>query len=217
MALSASSGLPALAATSSFSSMSVILVMAEWTTSTRAAGFEAALDDQRDVAPVGERGDAGAAELDDDPARCRTRGHALNLVATRARQLTDKGTRPLLLVFEAVFQVFFETTVREHFFEPAPGCLADFFACRAADEHDDRPYRGCGRSRCCLQLRPGTLRLNRSFRYPVRTSFFLQKNLFETVSYEPGGHAMRLRTIADSRSISTAPKLGGPGPPERPK
>jgi hypothetical protein len=33
------------------------------------AGFETAVDDQRDVAPVRKRGDAGAAELDDNPAR----------------------------------------------------------------------------------------------------------------------------------------------------
>ena len=47
--------------------MSVILVMAECTTSTRLPVSQAPLDDQRDVSPVGERGDAGAAELDDDP------------------------------------------------------------------------------------------------------------------------------------------------------
>ncbi len=33
------------------------------------AGFETTLDDQRDVAPVGKRRNAGAAELDDNPAR----------------------------------------------------------------------------------------------------------------------------------------------------
>ena len=35
--------------------------------------------------------------------------------------------RNLLFVFETVVQVFFETAVREHFFESAPGSLADFF------------------------------------------------------------------------------------------
>src|ERR1043165_3185237 len=42
---------------------------------------------------------------------------------------------------------------------------------RAAGVPDGPLCRGSGRRRCCLPPRRGTLRLDRSFRYPVRTSF----------------------------------------------
>src|SRR5688572_8579055 len=41
--------------------------------------------------------------------------------------LPVRATRDLSLVFvESVLQVLFETTIRQHFLEPAPGCLATF-------------------------------------------------------------------------------------------
>ena len=62
------------AAASSFSRRSVMPVTAECTISTRAPSARRAAGDLGDVAPVGERGDAGAAEFEDDPVG-RGAGH----------------------------------------------------------------------------------------------------------------------------------------------
>src|SRR5690349_11836288 len=140
-------------------------------------GLEAALDHQRDVPPVGKRRNTGAAELDDHP--WMTRGHAQNSVAgcgdhsllKEIELLRGLSARRLRKNPSGLFRA-----------DGPPGLLRDgstrlcrVWAPRATVERAGPLCRGCGRSRCCLPPRPGILRLDRSFRYPVRTFFSARK------------------------------------------
>src|SRR3954451_13048530 len=120
MALSASSGLPACAAARSFSSMSVILVMAECTTSTRwpecrrrwtTKAMLRQLASVETLVPPNlttTQRDAERADMGTTPSPSPATTHC---DGKRAFDL-----RSVLVVFEGIFEIFFEPAIREHFF-----------------------------------------------------------------------------------------------------
>jgi hypothetical protein len=80
------------------------------------------------VVPVGRRGDAGAAELEDDP-RLGVVSHGndreVSLGAGRlAATWTQSRDLERLVFLENVFQLFFELPFGEDILDPAPRCLA---------------------------------------------------------------------------------------------
>src|SRR6185436_17730977 len=134
MALRASSGLPSRAAARSFSRPSVILVMAEWTTRTRFP------DSSRRLTTSAMLRQLASEETLVPPNLTTTQLTDIrrNLVAESATSHCLSGTSlertpqgvSVLVVFERIFQVFFELTVRQHFLEAAPGSLATFGSAR---------------------------------------------------------------------------------------
>src|SRR5688572_12314468 len=129
MACRASSGLPVWAATNSFSSMSVILEIAECTTSTRCPAASRRLTTNamlRQLTSVETLVPPNLTTTQPDTERADMRLPSPCLARHSLFMCFEEGAGPLFLVFESFFQVFLETTVREDFFEPAPGRLAAF-------------------------------------------------------------------------------------------
>src|SRR6185436_10763845 len=122
----------------------------------------------------------------------------------------------VLVVFERIFQVFFELTVREHFFETTPRGFATFGRARRRPNAPFHLVEDAVVVGVVFRLGQELFVQIEAFVIPFGHSFLPEKS-FENSELRPYGARNEAANYSRIAPLINCAEIGLPAPPERPK